>query len=161
MTDGIIGNEKRKEELMRKIEELKNDKIIPEVEMGEYIYGKIEDMLVEACLEYPPDFEKIKGLFALKPDINMTLKDAYPESMFYDILTRYTKINNPCDVRIEEAECEDLPEADCRYLPEIVALLLENGLDVKGEDKKAWINKFMDSTKDNYIIEACRKLLEA
>ena len=161
MTDGILGNALRKEELMRKIEELKNGDIIPEVEMGEYIYGKIEDMLVEACLEYPPDFEKIKGLFALKPDINMAIKDAYPENMLFDILTRYTKINKPCDVCIEEAVSEDLPEADCRYLPQIVTMLIENGLDVKGEDKKAWINKLMDSTEDNYIIEACKTLLEA
>ena len=160
MTDGILGNAQRKEELMRKIEELKNEEIIPEVEMGEYIYGKIEDMLVEACLEYPPDFEKIKGLFALKPDINMVLKDALYENMVYDIMIRYTKINKPCDVRVAK-EKDGLPEADCRYLPQIVTMFIENGFDAKGNDKKAWFSKLLNSTEDKYIIEACNILLKA
>lgn len=95
-------------------------------------FGKLEYLLLDECQKYPPDFEKIQQLIDEGADVNASDDDdnmlsylffAYTDDLLVDYLIkngRKKEINNYQGDKI----------FDCRYLPQIVRLFLENGFDV-------------------------------
>lgn len=145
---------------------------IKDYDLSGYSYGEIGDKIIDLCADYPPDFGKIIELMETGFDLN-TLCDAegYYENMLAKVFYGYPDIigfrEDVCEKCIDES-CEgcslNYPEADGRYLPHIVKLFLEHGFDCSrnnGRMGSVCLSYFIWSSRDKYILEAAKILLEA
>jgi len=139
----------------------------------DYGYGLLEDALIDACTEFPPDFAKIRRMIQAGANLNaVSSKDSKEEG---NILSEIIKglswggesIYLICE-ECEEETCEKCElkdeEIDGRWLPSIVELFLQNGFDLgrRGGSVGADCLKSLTwSTYDKYILDAAKILLKA
>lgn len=131
-------------------------------------FRPIEQRLIDACREYPPDFIQIKRLLDQGADINMVSED---ESVIGEILFSYPQIR--------DAQCGFAPECyaescagckwnkaggDGRYLPSLMQFLIENGLDVTKHNGRVGafaLSELCFADYDRYAVDTCKLLLTA
>lgn len=136
----------------------------------DYGYGPLENQLVDACKEYPPDFEKIRSLIAQGADLNAASVSDPDENMLSQIILGYPEIaelHEAC-VRCTDDNCDgcglNYRDADGRYLPQIIALFLENGFDVSKNERRfgaMCLQNLTWSSYDKYILDGTKLLLKA
>lgn len=140
----------------------------------DYGFGKLENELIEAGKEYPPNYEKMLELLAAGANINATSTEEDPdESILSTIILGYPEIEAPeaCEHCEKEGknpcgECLDSFEGthDGRYLPDICDFFLKNGFDVHGSNNAFGSRCIMNltwSSYDRYILDATKILLRA
>lgn len=137
-------------------------------------FGELENRLIEAGKEYPPNYEKMRELLAAGANINATsTKEDPDESILSTIILGYPEFDHPeicesCDKDGEEP-CTDCPENfwkdyDGRYLPDLCRFFLQNGFDVHGSKDTFGGRCIMNltwSSYDRYILDATKILLHA
>ena len=141
----------------------------------DYGFGKLENELIEAGKECPPNYAKMRDLLAVGADINaISTKEDPDESILSTIILGYPNdFNHPeicenCDKDGEEP-CTDCPENfwkdyDGRYLPDLCRFFLKNGFDVHGSKDTFGGRCIMNltwSSYDRYILDATKILLHA
>ena len=140
----------------------------------DYGFGELENQLIEAGKEYPPNYEKMRELLAAGANINATsTKEDPDESILSTIILGYPEFDHPeiCDSCDKDGEepCADCPENfwkdyDGRYLPDLCRFFLQNGFDVHGSDNTFGSRCIMNltwSSYDRYILDATKILLRA
>lgn len=140
----------------------------------DYGFGELENQLIEAGKEYPPNYEKMRELLAAGANINATSTEEDPdESILSTIILGYPETEAPeaCESCEKEGEnpcidCLDNLERthDGRYLPDLCDFFLQNGFDVHGSDDTFGSRCIMNltwSSYDRYILDATKILLRA
>ena len=126
----------------------------------DYGFGKLENELIEAGKEYPPNYEKMRELLAAGANINAISTEEDPEeSLLSTIILGYPEID-------ATKECLDNlgGRPDGRYLPDICDFFLQNGFDVHGSNDAFGSYCIMNltwSSYDRYILDATKILLHA
>lgn len=141
----------------------------------DYGFGELENQLIEAGKEYPPNYEKMRELLAVGANINaISTKEDPDESILSTIILGYPDdFNHPeicesCD-KDGEDPCTDCPvnfwkDYDGRYLPDLCRFFLQNGFDVHGSKDTFGGRCIMNltwSSYDRYILDAAKTLLHA
>lgn len=140
----------------------------------DYGFGELENELIEAGRECPPNYEKMRELLAAGADINAISSEEYVgKSVLSAILCGYPDIELPeecqyCDKESESA-CKECPHRveislDGRELPHICDFFLANGFDVHSSNDlfgSYAITNLVWSSYDRYILDATKTLLHA
>lgn len=135
----------------------------------DYGFGELGNELVDECRNYPPDFEKIYALLNGGVDLNV-VDEEYDENILATIIYGYPEINELRDSYCESCKGEDcnvcslnVSDADGRFLPEIVRMILEHGFDCSNLNGKAGLSCLQNltgSSHDKYILDAAKLLLD-
>lgn len=134
-------------------------------------YRPVDQQLIDACREYPPDFAGIQKILSQGADVNAISSEDPDRSVITEIIYCYPEIielQAAACPRCEDEDCSGCslyaPHADGRYLPQIIQLLLENGFDAAREDGIAGARALLHliwSSQDKYILDSCKLLLRA
>lgn len=134
-------------------------------------YRSIDYQLIGACRAYPPDFVTMRTLVAQGADVNAFSGTRADDCVLSEVLFCYPEVNalrDYCCGVCKEMSCQgcslDIPDADGRYLPQIIQFFLENGFDVTGNHGQAGalaLESLKFATKDRYALDACKLLLQA
>jgi len=137
----------------------------------DYGYGELGNELIDACRDYPPDFSRIKELLDLGIDLNMSSAEENDENMLSEIIKGYPDVRELQEIYCSQCEDEDcdacslnFPDADGRYLPQIIKLFLDYGFDCSRNEGKEGEKCFINltwSSYDRYILDAAKIFLQA
>ena len=140
----------------------------------DYGFGELENELIEAGKEYPPNYTKMRELLAAGADINATsAKEKSDESLLSIIILGYPDdfgYPETCDnCEKDGEECAECPENfwkdfNGRYLPELCEFFLRNGFNIHGSNDRFGGRCIMNltwSSYDKYILDATKMLLDA
>lgn len=131
-------------------------------------YRPIDKQLLEACQDYPPDFGVIKALLEQGADVNAVSAADPDECLLTEIIFDYPWIfwmrEDAC-ARCEDENCDgcslNYPDADGRYLPQIIRLFLEHGFDARSRMGAMALVDLTHCHRDRYILDCCKLLLSA
>lgn len=134
-------------------------------------YRPIDRQLIDACQAYPPDFTAIRRLVMQGADVNAVSANDADDCVLSEIIFGYPEISELRAAYCESCKDEncvgcslDIPDADGRYLPQIIQFFLENGFDVTRDNGFAGA-RVLESLKlssfDRYILDGCKLLLHA
>lgn len=126
-------------------------------------YRPIDNQLVAACQEYPPDFCKIRSLLDQGADVNAISATDEDECLLSEIILGYPRI---AELLADDCgDCDnndaDHPKADGRYLPLIIQVFLEQGFDATGRMGAICLQNLSWASYDQYILDACKLLMAA
>lgn len=141
--------------------------------MIDYGYGDIGNRLVNACTDFPPDFQLIKELLNSGIDLHM-VSEANKDDPYDKYETMLSEIIKDHADFCGDDNCQGCPKDSCygcshripdgRYLPEIVRLFLEKGFDCSAQNNRigaVCLQNLTWSTYDEYILDAAKFLLKA
>lgn len=105
--------------------------------------AKLNKLLLNACYEYPPDFEKMQKIVDMGADVNAFSERMY-EPILSEIIDNYlseitgegnVKCDGICGVELCDRMCkgETVNGRDGRYLLPIVSFFFDNGFDLNRE----------------------------
>lgn len=122
-------------------------------------YRPIDEQLMAACQEYPPDFCKIRSLLDQGADVNATSATDKNECLLSEIILGYPRI---AELLAGGGNRDtDHPKADGRYLPLIIQIFLERGFDATGRMGAMCLQNLTWASYDRYILDACKLLMAA
>ena len=131
-------------------------------------YRPIDKQLLDACQAYPPDFGVIKALLEQGADVNAVSANDPDECLLTDIIFDHPSISwmreDAC-ARCEDETCDgcglNYPDADGRYLPQIIQLFLEHGFDARSRMGAMALVELTHCHRDRYILDCSKLLLSA
>lgn len=136
--------------------------------MGDY--RPIDLQLIDVCQQYPPDFEQIRQLLLQGADVNAVSANDPDESVMSHVICSYPQApgsQRACG-ECKEIHCNEcglyVPNADGKYLPQMIQFFLEHGFDVTQRDGLSGalaLQSLIFAFSDPYILDACKLLLRA
>lgn len=137
-------------------------------------FGDLGNALYEACTCYPPDFEKIDAILAQGINLNADSDSDPDENLLSSIILGYPQIQDMLLFCMEGGDCHEcqyyedcdlrVPDADGRYLPQIVKRFVNHGFDCSRRSGQAGgicLINLTWSSYDTYILDAAKLLLAA
>ena len=118
-------------------------------------YTPLEQEMIYACAEVPPDFERVKVLMAEGANIH-----AYDDQVDFETLLAKVVLDYPRNARrCDSCNCED-PCSECNrfkpeYLPQIIQFFLDSGWNSKEYGMNV-LSALLYSTYSKEIFESAR-----